>query len=1375
MVRLIAGAAAVMLAGSLAFTIVRASSANARPSLRVAESKGATGAVPTAALPSLAPGRIALGSSPAGQSSRRSGSLPPTGPRHPAGVRTSAPTAAAISQSLVQKAGRVPSQVTARAVCPSAPAGEARCDAQALVARSDGQLVRPHIGRHGAIGTVRPAIVPRSANPLDVPSSNPPEPGTPAFLEQAYDLAYLSQTQGGTDTVAIVDAYDDPSAQADLDTYRSAYGLPACTTSSGCFRKINQTGVASPLPTWDPGWEQEESLDLDAVSALCPNCRILLVEANSASLTDLKTAMATAASMGSNQISASWSATSDETLPGTYTFPHVATVAATGDTGYPGAGEDSYPAAFPGVTAAGGTALTAADAAPNLRGFSEGAWSLSDGYGGGSGCDLEVAKPAYQTDSGCTGRSYADVSADADPSTGLVVYDSGNGGWMIVGGTSLATPLVAAYYAITGVTGSSPRWAYEDSGLLNDVVSGSNGTCADNILYICNAGVGYDGPTGIGSISGDIVTGAPGIGGPAIQSGSSQTYTGGVASHSASIASGIYRNGRDTTWWIQYGTTTAYGSQTDATDIGSGTTPTSVTGYLSQLTPGTTYHYRLVAQNSLGTTYGYDYTFTTASTSPTDPTASFTASPTTPAPGGWTNFDANDSTDTGTNITDYSWNFGDGTTADTGATPMVGHSYSARGTYNVVLTVTNALGQVDTSTEAVRVDDPPTAAFSPSTTVAEPGSTVSFDGIASAPGAGGTITDYSWNFGDGITLDTGLTPSVGHVYSAPGVYTVKLTTTDDLGVADKVSEVITVDEPTAAFTTSPVSPAPGAAVSFDATGSSDPAGTITDYSWNFGDGSGIEDDGSNATTSHTYPARGHYNVTLSVINDLGQTVTSSETVTVDDPPAAAFSPSVTATEPGSSVGFDGSASAAGPGGTIADYSWSFGDGTIDDTGTTATDSHAYTAPGVYTATLTTTDDLGVTNTASDVITVDQPKALFTTNPTDLIPRAPTNFDASGSSDPEGTIIDYSWDFGDRTAVEDDGSSATTSHTYAARGHYNVTLTVTNALGQTDTTSEAVTVDDPPTVTLTPSAVLTASGATLTFNGSAAAPDPGGAIADYRWTFGDGTTDDTGTTSTDSHVYATSGVYTATLTATDDLGDATSASRQITVDAAPSASFTASPNPQTLGEVTSFNARGSSDSLGTITNYAWSFGDGSIGVGPVASHTYAASGNYTVVLTVTNAAGQTATRALSVAVDPQPTVTPMPTPTRAPAAPSLTSRLSGTRNQKLASVLKHGLRVRLSVSLRSKASVQVTIPGGPSGRAVEPARHPLSGGPSRSIILLRLQGRTLTAGTHVLTLKLSRTAARRLPVSGSIVLGVRVTLIDAFGSRITRLVTITLHR
>jgi hypothetical protein len=523
-----------------------------------------------------------------------------------------------LSGELEQTTGLSPAQVSTESVCAPAPAGHATCEAAALVLRSDHAIVDPRHSRRATFTQVFPkgrrGIATQAAAS---PSAGAPTPGTPAFLQQAYDLTYLSQLDGGGDTVAIVDAYDDPTAEADLATFRSNYGLPACTT--GCFEKVNEEGNASPLPeaanTAGGGWEQEESLDLDAVSSVCPNCHIILIEANSSSYSDLDTAISKAQSMGATQISNSWTGPSSSPVS-TGSFPGATVLAATGDNGYPGAGIDDYPAAFPGFTAVGGTSLTPASAGTDPRGYSESAWSSS-----GSGCDLNEAKPTWQTDTGCTGRSWADVSADANPDTGLMIYDSGNGGWALYGGTSLATPLVAAYEAITGVDGATPQWAYADSGLLNDITTGSTGTCAQAILYICNAGPGYDGPTGNGSISGDLVAGAPGIGGPAVGNGSGNTYTQAVTATGATLTGGVYPNGLDTTYYWQYGTSTSYGEQTAATDIGNGTAPVAVTSTLADLAPATTYHYRLVAENSDGTSYGYDFTLTTATPAAEGPTS----------------------------------------------------------------------------------------------------------------------------------------------------------------------------------------------------------------------------------------------------------------------------------------------------------------------------------------------------------------------------------------------------------------------------------------------------------------------------------------------------------------------------------------------------------------------------------------------------------------------------------------------------------------------------------------------------------------------------------------------------------------------------------
>ena len=300
--------------------------------------------------------------------------------------------------------------------------------------------------------------------------------------------------------VAVVDAYNDPKAESDLAVYRSQLGLPPCTTASGCFRKVNQTGGTQYPVKNNTGWGYEISLDLDMVSAVCPNCHILLVEATTSRSTNLAIAVNTAASLGANAISNSYGTGDTKSVMsenGDYDHPGVAVVVATGDSGYKGGVH--FPATSPFVTAVGGTTLTPAS---DTRGWSETAWA-----GSSSGCSLYEAKPAWQTDRGCAGRTDADVSAVADPQTGVLVYDTSfkhrhhHHAWFIFGGTSVASPIVASVYALAGNEAalSAASRTYTDASSLYDVVSGSTGTCGS---YLCNAGPGYDGPTGNGTPDG---------------------------------------------------------------------------------------------------------------------------------------------------------------------------------------------------------------------------------------------------------------------------------------------------------------------------------------------------------------------------------------------------------------------------------------------------------------------------------------------------------------------------------------------------------------------------------------------------------------------------------------------------------------------------------------------------------------------------------------------------------------------------------------------------------------------------------------------------------------------------------------------------------
>ena len=318
----------------------------------------------------------------------------------------------------------------------------------------------------------------------------------PSDLTSAYNL---SSGGGSGETIAVVDARDDPNAESDMAAYRSQYGLPACTTETGCFQKVDQTGGTG-YPSADSGWAGEISLDLDMVSAIAPEAHIILVEADSASMDDLGTSVDEAVALGAGYVSNSYSGAEDasDTRSDAAYFDHpgVAVTASAGDSGY-GVG---YPAASPGVTAVGGTSLRR-DTGP--RGWSEAVWDTSSTEATGSGCSTREPKPSWQTDSGCPGRTVADVSAVADPATGVAVYDSyRSGGWNVYGGTSAASPIIAGVYALAGTpsSGSNPAsFPYAHTSSLNDVTSGANGDCGS---YLCEAGSGYDGPTGLGTPNG---------------------------------------------------------------------------------------------------------------------------------------------------------------------------------------------------------------------------------------------------------------------------------------------------------------------------------------------------------------------------------------------------------------------------------------------------------------------------------------------------------------------------------------------------------------------------------------------------------------------------------------------------------------------------------------------------------------------------------------------------------------------------------------------------------------------------------------------------------------------------------------------------------
>ena len=308
---------------------------------------------------------------------------------------------------------------------------------------------------------------------------------SPAQLRTAYGL-----TGDATRTIAIVDAYASPRAASDLTVYRTQFGL-----SPASLTQVNQRG-GSALPKGSVSWGQEEMLDLEMASAICPGCQLLYVGADSTSMTDLAAAVDTAASLGASVISNSYGGrefAGEAALAGHYDHPGIAIVVSSGDSGY-GA---QFPAAFGTVTAVGGTTLQLTAGGARA---SETVWS-----GSGSGCSAYVAKPGWQHDAGCPRRTVADVAAVADPATGVAVFDSygarGGAGWLVFGGTSVAAPIIGGIYALSENTGGVPAaLSYQaQPGALFDVASGTNGACVSRNAYLCTGVIGYDGPTGNGS------------------------------------------------------------------------------------------------------------------------------------------------------------------------------------------------------------------------------------------------------------------------------------------------------------------------------------------------------------------------------------------------------------------------------------------------------------------------------------------------------------------------------------------------------------------------------------------------------------------------------------------------------------------------------------------------------------------------------------------------------------------------------------------------------------------------------------------------------------------------------------------------------------
>ncbi|HEX3783173.1 MAG TPA: hypothetical protein VHX38_26195 [Pseudonocardiaceae bacterium] len=396
-----------------------------------------------------------------------------------------------------------------------------------------GTLLRDH-GVHRACAQCDAYVVTTAKGSSRPLAAAQPAGYGPSDLTGAYNISGSSTSTG---TIAIIDAGVDANLESDLGTYRSTYGLPACTTANGCLTLENYTGGAQPAPqSGGSGAEAEEqiavetSLDVDMASAACPSCHITEISVpwqdgendNDTSTGDFSTAVATAVSGGASSVSISYGYTADSTNTGgtdlaDFNAAGVAIEASTGDSGFNGGTHTSWPSDLPYVVGVGGTTLT-----NNGSGYSETAWGVASSEpAGGSGCETYFpaanGQPSSVTAQCGNHLAVSDVSADADPDTGLAVYDtyapsSGQApDWVVVGGTSASSPFIAGLYARAGVSSSvlGPNTLYTAaSSDFNDITSGNNEVndqCANYPAIsasVCNAGTGWDGPTGLGSPNG---------------------------------------------------------------------------------------------------------------------------------------------------------------------------------------------------------------------------------------------------------------------------------------------------------------------------------------------------------------------------------------------------------------------------------------------------------------------------------------------------------------------------------------------------------------------------------------------------------------------------------------------------------------------------------------------------------------------------------------------------------------------------------------------------------------------------------------------------------------------------------------------------------
>jgi PKD repeat protein len=1081
---------------------------------------------------------------------------------------------------------------------------------------------------------------------------------SPADLRSAYELP---NGGGAGQTVAITVAFDDPQAESDLATYRSHYGLPACTTANGCFSKVNQEGEEGNYPGASSNWALEASLDLDMVSATCPECHIILVEADNAYLEDLGPAVQKAAELGATVISDSWATeefAGESAEDHYFDNPGVPTLFASGDWGY----GVYYPAASPTTVAVGGTSL-------GLSGMSRG-WSETAWGGAGSGCSADEPKPTWQRDEGCSGRTVADVSAVADPATPVSVYDSfGSSGWALVGGTSVATPLIAGVEALSSnafrAAGPSGFWRTGNADGLFDVTDGENGACAVEsevgfaATYLCQGDLGYDGPTGWGTPDGPLSMPV------AITEGVTVSPAG-----TATLHGSVDPGGLATEYTFEYGETESYGASMPVPDesISSGPGYVEVSQVIEGLEGQTPYHYRITAHNTAGTFHGVDRTFgttmPTAFTGEADEIQVHLAT-------------VHATVDPEGIRTVYYFEYGTTTSYGhkapakvgelSGATSAVPVSSVLRpltgGTpYHYRVVAKNAAGTVYGGDETLETE-PSSWRVAALPQPPNSGKGEEAFGVSCLQPDECVAVGENWDLGvhtsvtlaelwDGASWSVMPTPNpsgldegwqYGRYAVLHGVSCASATSCVAVGHYKGPSETV---EPLAEV--------------WDGSGWS-----LTDPAHPPGSTSAALDDVSCATSTNCVAA-GYYASGPGAYRTLIERWDGAKW-SVETPPNPTGSSSswlagISCTS--TSICFAAGAYQAGSIEKTLVERWSGETWSVQSTpnpgsrdearleAISCPASSACTAVGYYRGgpTLVTLAEHwdGAQWAAQSTPTPDGEGYLWSVSC-----ATPSACTAAGTYySPEETDHGFRglierWSGNDWSVPEIEETSTPSGwwHESSLQGVSCAVPEGCDAVGNSLAAPEggqsayhafSVYERTGPSARFSSSPDSPHTGDTVAFDASSAVAAPGRTIAGYSWSFGDGAT---GSGIEPSHAYAHAGSYSVTLTVTDDLGKTDDVSHTVDVlDRPPTASFAVTTESPTAGQPTAFDASPSADPDGVIATYGWDFGDGAQGSGPTPSHVYEYAGSYAVKLTVTDNDGESEEISHVVAVgDAPPTV------------------------------------------------------------------------------------------------------------------------------------------